>query len=475
MKIINKYGIYLIVFGGLILRLVQINQSLWLDEAISALVAKNYTFSAIVFEFLKGDNHPPLFYLMLRLWGLLFGFDDFSLRLLPVLFGTMTIFVTYFFIRKLINSQTAIIVSLFLATSPLHVYYSQELRMYPVVTFLAVLLMYWYLFLIENKVALWRWGLFAILLIGLISTDYIGLFLIPAFVILAFVEKRNRINLAISFLPLFAAFLWWIPIFLLQKETILNQLTSLPGWGNIVGGASFKEASVLWMKFVLGRISFYPKIFYYLLVGVFSLPIAIGLFRSLNRNVWWLWVFLFIPLAGSFISSVVIPSFNYSRLIFVLPAFYGLVGYGLMRFSKKIKVVMVGMVLVGNIIGLSWYYFDENNQREQWKQAVAYIESFQPDLAIFEFPEPFASYTWYSQNTVKAIGGLTQLSSIPDKTADKVQKELSPDTRRIIYVSYLRDLTDPDLHVQKVLDQAGYKNSFSKSFVGIGEVILYVK
>lgn len=475
MNLLSKYGIVLIVGFGLILRLININQSLWLDEAISALVARDYTFSTIVWEFLKGDNHPPLFYLMLRFWGLVFGFSDFSLRLLPVLFGTLTIVLTYLLINKLINRPAAIIASLFISTSPLHVYYSQELRMYPVVTFWAVLLMYWYLKLMTSKPVLWKWFLFSLGLIGFIATDYIGLFLLPVFFILALKEKVNLIKLILSFIPLIVAFIWWIPIFLQQKEIIFIQVSSLPGWGSMVGGASIREASILWMKFVLGRISFYPKILYYLLVGIFSVPIVIGLFRSFNKRVLWLWIYLLVPLGGSLISSVIVPSFNYSRLIFVLPAFYGLVAYGLIRFSPKVKLITVSLVLIGNIIGLGFYFGDTNNQREQWKQAVFYIESLQPDLALFEFPEPFAPYTWYSHKTVKAIGGLTQLSSISDQTTNKIERELANNPRRIIYISYLRDLTDPDMHIQKVLAKAGYKNSFSKSFVGVGEVILYAK
>jgi 4-amino-4-deoxy-L-arabinose transferase-like glycosyltransferase len=438
-------------------------------------VAKNYSSLDIIFQFLKGDNHPPLFYLMLRFWGLIFGFSDFYLRLLPILFGSLTIFVTYLFVRKLINWQTAIIVSLLLATSPLHVYYSQELRMYPVVTFWTIMLLYVYLFLMKSRAAFWKWSLFAIMLVGLIATDYIGIFLLPIFIIFSLIEKRNRIKVGMSFLPLMVVFIWWMPILFSQRETIFQQLVVLPGWGSIIGGATIKDVSLLWLKFVLGRISFYPKTFYYLLVGIFSLPVLICLYQSLNRKVWWLWGYLLIPLVGSFISSIIVPSFSYSRLIFVLPAFYGLIGYGLMKFSRKIRVIMIGLVLLGNLIGLGFYYIDINNQREQWKQSVSYIESLQPDLVIFEFPESFASYTWYSQNTVKAIGGLTQLYSVSEKTTAKIEGEIDDSTRRIIYVSYLRDLTDPEMHIQKILENKGYKNAFSKSYVGVGEVVLYAK
>lgn len=472
MKLLNKYSLYLIVLLGLVLRIIHIDQSLWLDEAISALAAKNFSFYGIVFEFLKGDNHPPLYYLVLRLWGLVFGFSDIALRSLSILAGTATIYLTYLFIKKLFDRKVALIASLLLATSPLHIYYSQEIRMYPLLGLWAVGLIYIFTFLKQNSVSKWLWLLFSVGLIVLIATDYTGIFLLPVFGLIGWKEKFSFKKIIGGFIPLGVSLFLWLPLLLQQKETAAIQLSTLPGWRELAGGTP-KEVVVLWMKFVLGRISFYPKLGYYFLVGVFSLPILLVFFRSVSKKSFWLWTFFLTPLIGSFLFSLIVPSFNYFRFIYVLPAFYGLIALGLISFRKPLFYVLTGFIILGNLTGLAFYYTDVSNQREQWKQSISYIENENPELVIYEFPEPFAPFYWYTSGKVEGLGGLTSLTSVEDRTEEKISKEITSSTFRIMYVSYLRDLTDSEAHIQKTLVNQGFNIVESKSFAGVGEIITY--
>src|SRR5258708_22082891 len=126
--------IFVLIFG-LILRLISLNQSLWLDEATSASTIK-MSLSTFFQKFAQGDFHPPLYYLTLRLWGSIFGTSEVALRSLSILFAVATIYVVYRIGRELISSKAGLIASLLLATSGLHVYYSQEARMYSMSTFL---------------------------------------------------------------------------------------------------------------------------------------------------------------------------------------------------------------------------------------------------------------------------------------------------------------------------------------------------
>src|SRR3972149_8169918 len=86
---------YLVLALSLCLRLVVINQSLWLDEAIGAIAARDFSYSKILREFMLSDNHPPLYYLFLKAWVSLFGFSEVSLRMPSVLFGVGTIYLVY--------------------------------------------------------------------------------------------------------------------------------------------------------------------------------------------------------------------------------------------------------------------------------------------------------------------------------------------------------------------------------------------
>lgn len=484
-KNISKFGIYVIFLLAFVLRLININQSFWLDEAISAVAAKNYSFYDIVFVFLKGDNHPPLFYLLLRLWGLIFGFSDIALRMLPIICGTLTVVASYFFFKKISqnNYWITMVGTFLLAISPLHIYYSQEVRMYPVITLLAVLLMYFFSFLISGKTKSWQWIVFSLLLIWFVGTDYVSLFMLPVLGLLGILERLGKkwwLKFGLSFLPLAILGLLWLPVLSAQMETAKQQLVNLPGWRALAGGATFKEAVVLWMKFILGRITIDPHIFYYALVGMFSLPILAVLFfagKKYKQNIF-LWSYLLVPLIVSYLVSFFIPAFNYFRMIYVLPAFYILIAIGVYQVKNKpLQKIVLSLLILGCIIGNGFYFFNQRNQREQWKQAVSYIETngSNDSLAIFEFPEPFAPFQWYSTGKIPGYGALDGLTSHQELTNQKINTQLSNFNGTIFYFSYLRDLTDGGHNIEQELTKLGYSEKSAKSFAGVGEVVTYEK
>src|SRR3989339_640158 len=118
----------IIIIVSLTLRFFSLNQSLWLDEATSANVVKNYSYQDIITQFSPSDFHPPLYYLVLKTWTSIFGYTEFSLRLPSIIFSLATILLVF--------KTFGFWPSLLLATNPLYLYYSQEARMYSMGTFL---------------------------------------------------------------------------------------------------------------------------------------------------------------------------------------------------------------------------------------------------------------------------------------------------------------------------------------------------
>jgi len=125
--------IIVVLILALGLRLIGINQSLWLDEAVSANVAK-WPIGEIVNSFSIGDFHPPVFYWFLNLWTKIFGSSVVMLRLSSILFSLLTIYFVYLIGKKIKDNKIGILAALLLAINPLFVYYSQELRMYSMAT-----------------------------------------------------------------------------------------------------------------------------------------------------------------------------------------------------------------------------------------------------------------------------------------------------------------------------------------------------
>jgi len=267
-----------ILFFSLLLRLILVNQSLWLDEAIGALVVKNQSLLEILTRFPLGDNHPPLYYLTLKVWTSLFGYSELALRSLSVLFGLLTI-IFVFKMAKLIDEKKNVLYpvfgSLLLATSQIHIYYSQEARMYVMAAFLATAAIYYFLKTLDKKPRIRDFVLFSLFYTALIFTDYTPVFLYPVFFLYPLWKKKDKkwwLCFLSANVPLMILGYLWLPTFIYQSARGKWLLDTLPAWQELAGGATIKQGLLIWAKFVFGRISFVSKKLYLLVVGFVSLP-----------------------------------------------------------------------------------------------------------------------------------------------------------------------------------------------------------
>ena len=134
---------------ALILRVIELDaQPLWWDEGYSVFFATR-DFGTLLAR-TAIDIHPPLYYLLLQTWMLAFGKSAFALRLLSVVIGVAAVTLLYLVARELFNQRVALISAFLLAVSPLAIYYSQELRMYGLVTLLALASVYFQLRALTN-------------------------------------------------------------------------------------------------------------------------------------------------------------------------------------------------------------------------------------------------------------------------------------------------------------------------------------
>ena len=82
------------------------------------------------------DIHPLAYYTMLWGWMKVFGESLVSVRLLSILFGLGTVIMAYFLLRAMFaNRRLVLLGTLGVALSPFQVHYSQEVRMYALLTF----------------------------------------------------------------------------------------------------------------------------------------------------------------------------------------------------------------------------------------------------------------------------------------------------------------------------------------------------
>ncbi|MGB9880339.1 MAG: glycosyltransferase family 39 protein, partial [Anaerolineae bacterium] len=112
----------LIVLVGFLWRFTGLGkESIWLDEATSLIIARMELRSEVAWA--AADIHPPLYYFALHCW-LPSGETEFSIRALSAMLGVLAIMILYTLGRELFGSRVGLLSALFLAMSPLHIWYS---------------------------------------------------------------------------------------------------------------------------------------------------------------------------------------------------------------------------------------------------------------------------------------------------------------------------------------------------------------
>ncbi len=129
--------------------------SLWHDEGNSWAVAQR-SFDQIARD-AAADIHPPGYYWLLKLWAGPAGFSAWGLRSLSALAGLLSVAVVYRIGREMAagtpgsSYKFALLAAFLAALSPFQVYYSQEARMYALLTLEGSVLM-WSLLAMRRRV-----------------------------------------------------------------------------------------------------------------------------------------------------------------------------------------------------------------------------------------------------------------------------------------------------------------------------------
>ena len=129
----NLRTVALLTLAGFILRATRLSfQPLWWDEGYSVWFA-THTLPEMV-ALTARDIHPPLYYALLHLWIMMWGPGPLALRAMSVVIGVLMVPITYLVGRELAGPRAGLWAAALLAFNPMHVYYSQEVRMYGLVT-----------------------------------------------------------------------------------------------------------------------------------------------------------------------------------------------------------------------------------------------------------------------------------------------------------------------------------------------------
>ncbi|UCG37081.1 MAG: glycosyltransferase family 39 protein [Candidatus Bathyarchaeota archaeon] len=456
-------GLIIILIGG-VLRFFELGRkSLWTDEIASLRDSESVT-SAI------NGSQPPFYYLVLHLFRNL-GTNEFIIRLPSVIFGVLTIALSYWIGKLFFGSKEGLVSASLLSVSTFHIYYSQEARMYTLLAFLSLLsLFFFYRSLSERKKSLWAGFILSTLLT--LYTHYFGVFVLLVetvfFMFLLIIgrflarskSERTRGHVyglqngfpALFILSIIILAAFFVPFLFWRAPRRIS--TFLPGAQN--GSASsvpplqLSFISKIFSEFSGGSPFSYGSSLLYLFLFFFLCGCVLSIKNHKEKLVLMLfWITLPIPLV--FFASTRIDVYSEPRyVIHVLPIYLLIVSRGITSLPEyilsfpKVKTSIKGLfpfissrslrnhttlylvifLTATMLVGLSatplLTYYEE--EKADWRAVATYLEakSSVDDVIVVEpshLMEPFSYYFRNAKNVSaqKMHGNISTLGKLYDE------------------------------------------------------------
>lgn len=361
-------------------------RDIWIDEAFSIWLAQLAPWHAVQ-VIAQVDQHPPLYALLLHLW-LLPRDDPWWARLSSVLAGTAAIPVAALLGRAVRGWRLGVVAAALVACSPILVRYSQEVRMYALVSLLVFLSTLLLVSALERNQRR-TWIAFGAVTLALMYTHNIALFLLPAHALFVLWQARHDRLILRSYVGtmLVVTVLWlpWLPVLVHQAHGVIQRFwISPPTWPGVspvlldyVDAFAPKAAFLFGHRIPLGELG------NRLLLPFLALAL-LGLAAGIRRySVLFLLVFA-APILITLELSHIRPIFEERVLLYVTTGAVMLLASGIMAIRwLPVNAIMLAPLLWLNIVSLNNYNL--TSRKEQWQAAASYVaQHAQPgDLILF--------------------------------------------------------------------------------------------
>jgi mannosyltransferase len=362
-----------VVVAGVVLRFVQ-RSPLWLDEALSVNIARLPL--GDLFEALRHDGHPPLYYVLLHGWIEVFGESDFAVRALSGIFAVASLPLAWIAGRRLAGRAGARWALVIVALSPYSIRYATEARMYSLVM---LLVLAGYLLLSDALVQPRPAQLAALTLVSgtLLLSHYWSFYLLAAtgLVLLArwWRRPRQRAKTARVILAVAAGgllFLPWLPGFLYQSSH-----TGTP-WGephrptsivletlhDLAGGIPTESGLALVMVAVFVLVALFTA-----RSGGNELTLDLRTVPIVRRE---LAVVLLVIALGSGISYATGATYQSRYAAVIVPLVLLAVAVGITRIPGIAQLLAGGAYLAVCVAGIAWVNYYERTQADVVGDAV---------------------------------------------------------------------------------------------------------
>ena len=349
----------------------------------------------------------------MKFWTSIFGYSEIVLRLPSILFSLITGWMIFKIVEGLKGKNIGLWAAALFLFNPLIIYYSQEARMYSLLTMFITLVLY-YLFKIITlrQCDLGKGFKFtaAVNVKHSFQNDNVNIIFCNLFIFLSFLTFygsiffivsiylylliKKELKLLFNLLPgLLLSFIIISPLLYQQFINSKIVIKEVLNWGLVLGKANIKNLLLIPIKFSIGRISFEPKILYWTISGLWTVFLFHLILKAMSNLRGWpkksirifLWLF-FVPLVEGFIASFFTPMLQYFRFIYLIPVMIILIVIGANRNWQKI-IILSGFVVFSFIYLLNPIY-----HKEDWESLVSNLDNKKPVYMIQSSSDPIKYY-----------------------------------------------------------------------------------
>jgi mannosyltransferase len=335
MQFIKKNYILLSLLGiNLLLKTIYLSsQPISHDEPFTIYHAQFDFFNII--HYLKNYNNPPLFELVLHFWIKGFGISAFVVRLLPMIFSSLSVIYIYKIGILLYNQRIALVSSLLFTCSTFQIYYAHDCRVYSLFLLLTLISFLFFFKLIKNH------SLTTVHLVCFILTN-------------ALLIYAHYFGFIVWFLQIGIILCWHLKSKQVFKTVLISFTISLllyaPQLILVVSHFLDSAKNGTWLKPPNGLESIYNMLWSFcnepvltvliIILFVVALVKYIIVRKKIVINVYtkYILVWFILPFIGMFLISYKVPMFLDRYLIFITPAFYILIALSLNFLFKSPKI-----------------------------------------------------------------------------------------------------------------------------------------
>jgi uncharacterized membrane protein len=242
-----KLGLILLLICSSFFALYHSNAAYTSDEVWSV----NTVLSDNVISALKADVHPPLYFLLLKVWVSMFGHGERAVRSLSGLFYALAVLALFCLARELYGDELALLSAALYACSPLAILSAQFARMYALLSLLSIVSTLLYVqFWIKGRTNPWRFAAFVVVNALGTFTHIAFFFTLFGQIVFHLFYQRTRFKkfVVAMFLSGIPYLLLWAPVFLLQLGTSAEGLAWVKRPSlSMLGDILFLYGGVLWL------------------------------------------------------------------------------------------------------------------------------------------------------------------------------------------------------------------------------------